>query len=45
VTQRAADGAYDQALTFNAENKVQRVTEGGEETCHGRILHPFHDRG
>jgi RHS repeat-associated protein len=29
---RDGDGAYDQALTFTAENKVQTVTEGGEET-------------
>jgi hypothetical protein len=31
VTQRVADGAYDQALSFTAENKVESVTEGGEE--------------
>jgi len=29
---RDGDGDYDQALTFNAENKVAVVTEGGEET-------------
>ena len=27
-----ADGTYDQALIFNAENKVAVVTEAGEET-------------
>jgi hypothetical protein len=34
MTQRDkdGDGTYDQAPTFNAENKVERVMEGGEET-------------
>jgi hypothetical protein len=29
---RDGDGTYDQRLIFNAENKVQSVTEGGEDT-------------
>jgi RHS repeat-associated protein len=34
MTQRDRDGngTYDQALSFTAENKVQTVTEGGEDT-------------